>query len=648
MKTEINFMCIRKIISIGCILVCSFNYTFAEDIEITPKRLDSLWAVWKNPACHDSARLNAMDVICWQVYLFSQPDSARYYAQQIYDFAVRKKNTIYLAKALNILGTYFTIKDKEDSAVFYYKKGLVLCRKTKNYYTLSSILNNLSNIEYERANYVQSLEYIYESLRISEQIKDEYLIMSNLANIGSTYGGLGDSEKEMVFFQRALKHGRAINQKNVIKTILFNIGCNYYNKRSFLEAKPYYDEALKISYEVNDNTQASTALLGLGRIYNEIGKNDSSMLYLQKSLDLMKTLGDENGTGNVYDEIATVYLSEGDYKTALKYVQEAMRIADEESDLFLKRNAAETLYKIYKNTNHPEKALEMFELYKSTNDSIINDNNHKALLRSQLQYEFDKKAEIIKEQNRLKDLKLTRRSYIIVVMMIVALLSFVIYYLIIKQNKILAAKKAVELEQKLLGSQMSTHFTFNAINSIQEYILNNQNDEAHYYLSEFSKLMRMVLANNREKMIAISSEIELLEKYVLFEEQRLKEKINFVVVNSEHIELGSIKIPSMLLQPVIENSIWHGLRFKEGQKEIRVHFSKLDTDKLKIEVTDNGTGLKSTGNPNHKSHGLYIIKERIGLLYNKKPDFTYFDIRNNSSRSGTITTIVIPLIDEYN
>lgn len=612
------------------------------------KKQDSLWSVWKSSTKSDTDRLKALDKLIWDGYLFSQPDSAYYLANIQYDFSIKKKSTKFQAKALNILGTYFTFKEDYDSAMIYYQRGMVLSKQTKNYYTLSTILNNMSNIEYYKNNYSKSLEYIYESLKISEQLKDEYLITSNLANIGSVYGDLGDRKNELYYYKKSLIHARITNDKNSLKSILYNIGTNYYHTKQYETAILYYEEALKISQEIKSKQDIGEMFCHLGATYAEIGNNDTAMFYLEKSLTIMLEVEDKSGLGRVYDAMSTVFYSENDIQNTIKYSQKVLKIGIDEEERFLIQNASETLYKIYKKQGKTKEALEMLETYHSAKDSVINDNSNKALISSQIQYEFDKKEATIKQENKIKSLKLKRRTYIIAVLSLISVLSFFIYYLIAKQNKLKASKKSIELEHKLLGSQMNTHFTFNAINSIQEYILNNQNEKAHYLLSEFSKLMRMVLTHNRKKIIAISDEIELLKKYILLEEQRIKDKINFTIINTNDVDLDNVKIPSLLIQPVVENSIWHGLRFQKSTKNIELIFTKENNETLKIEIKDNGVGLQDAENlSSDSSHGLTIVKERIRLLYTKQVPANYFKIKNNIDKEGTTTTILIPIINEF-
>lgn len=618
----------------------------AADAEASYSNIDSLWSVWKNVKLQDTDRLNALDKICWKQYLFSKPDSAYYYANVIYRYATKINALEFQSRALNILGIYFNQQGEADSAVFYHKKGIAVAKRLNKNSSVAIYLNNLSNVELERGNYAASLDYIYQSLKISEKLKDNYLIAGNLSGIGNVYYELGDLDKALLYSTQSLVHAKKSTATRITKDILNNIGNIYSERENYAQSIPAYMEALEVSRRFDDIEGISGTLLNLGSDYASLKRYDSAMILLNESLQLMKELEDDDGVASIYNVLADIYYSKKDNATALKYAQQAYDIVKDEDNFFLLKNVTEMLYRIYKETNNTSDALKMYELYKAFSDSIINDDNHKALLRSQIQYEFDKKEEIVKEANRSKDLKLKRRAYTIGILTIIAFLSYIIYYLIIRQNKLIAAKKTVELEQKLLSSQINTHFTFNAVNSIQEFILNNQNEEAHYYLSEFAKLMRMSLTQIRKKNVSITDEISLLKTYILLEEQRLKHKINFNVINKNEVDFDNVQIPSMLLQPIIENSIWHGIRFQKNEKKVDLIFTKQEA-LLKIEIIDNGTGLHDELRDKTTSHGLHIVKERIFLLYDKKPDFIFFDIKNNQNTQGTVTTLIIPLVDEF-
>ena len=171
-----------------------------------------------------------------------------------------------------------------------------------------------------------------------------------------------------------------------------------------------------------------------------------------------------------------------------------------------------------------------------------------------------------------------------------------------------------------MRSQMNPHFIFNALNSVNSFIAVNDERNANRYLSEFSVLMRSVLENSDEDFIPFSKEIELIELYVKLEHNRFKEKFDYSITIDEAIDLDEYTIPPMLLQPYIENAIWHGLRYKDGKGTLEIVIGVRDDTSLVVTIRDNGVGrkrsqeLKTKNQLKQKSKGMSTIKKRISIL----------------------------------
>jgi len=181
------------------------------------------------------------------------------------------------------------------------------------------------------------------------------------------------------------------------------------------------------------------------------------------------------------------------------------------------------------------------------------------------------------------------------------------------------SERVTEFELKALRAQMNPHFIFNAINSIQNYMLDNDVDAALGYLSDFAKLIRLTLDNVTKKKISLSEELEYLKYYISLEQMRFDKNFDLEVILSSEIENNKILIPSMILQPYIENSIKHGFIYKESGGKIRLEFTLNVDNILKCTIEDNGVGRKKSRELNkskkkHTSKGTFITTERLALL----------------------------------
>jgi sensor histidine kinase YesM len=225
-----------------------------------------------------------------------------------------------------------------------------------------------------------------------------------------------------------------------------------------------------------------------------------------------------------------------------------------------------------------------------------------------------------------------------------------------KQNQMLLEKNELEKNLNLstlkaIKSQMNPHFFYNALNTIQSYILANDKKQAVNYLSKFSSLTRNILEMTEKEFISINEEITTMSLYLDIEKARFDKDFEYEI-NTENISDLEHKIPSMLLQPYIENAVKHGLLHKNGLKKLLITFSK-DGDKIKIEIDDNGIGrqksaeLNAIKNKNHNSFATNAMQNRIDLLNkNNKNKITidFIDKINQSQQSlGTTVVIEIPI-----
>ena len=238
------------------------------------------------------------------------------------------------------------------------------------------------------------------------------------------------------------------------------------------------------------------------------------------------------------------------------------------------------------------------------------------------------------------------------------LLVFIAIFLILlfikyKKKQFETKQKLLILEQKALFAQMNPHFIFNTLNSIQSFLIYNENDKAEYFLSKFSKLLRETLHISRNSSVLLSKEIDILKKYLELEQMRFSNKFQWeITFKSLDVKLD-FRIPNMLIQPYIENSIKHGFTEKRSDFKIDIIFTLIDEFTLKCEVIDNGIGREASqlNKKNdvklkgHVSYGEKITKERL-MSYNKKGKFNYgsnyFLPENNG---GTKVEILIPILN---
>jgi sensor histidine kinase YesM len=256
-------------------------------------------------------------------------------------------------------------------------------------------------------------------------------------------------------------------------------------------------------------------------------------------------------------------------------------------------------------------------------------NNLQKQYRSQLQEALDKRTAELEAQNKILEVQH------------------------IEQVKAAFGKKMAEAEMNTLRAQMNPHFIFNCLNSIKLYALENDSNAASEYLTLFSQLIRLVLENSRSEKITLKKELETVELYIKLEAMRFKDKVGYSIAVSPEIDIQYTELPPLLIQPYVENAIWHGLMHKKEGGCITIEIGQQENDTLLIDITDNGIGreraamYKSKSATSQKSFGLKMTSDRIEIInqiYGIRAEVKVIDLKNDLNYStGTKVMIKIPV-----
>jgi len=215
------------------------------------------------------------------------------------------------------------------------------------------------------------------------------------------------------------------------------------------------------------------------------------------------------------------------------------------------------------------------------------------------------------------------------------------------------SRKAIDLRMKALQTQMNPHFLFNSLNSIKHFIIKNKKEDASFFLSKLSKLIRKILDNSQLPEISLKEELEIMQLYLKVENIRLDKRIKLLIEVQEDFDTELYKLPPMVLQPFIENSIWHGLALKKGEKQIKINIKK-EENNLLISIADNGIGrekaavLKAAKLVQKKSLGIELTKQRLEAFteyFTHKSSIKFKDLYKDDKPIGTVVTINIPILN---
>ena len=332
--------------------------------------LDSLWGVWNDETAPDSNRALAMHKISRDGYLFSQPDSAFYFAQMLYDFASEKDLKMEMSNALSTMGVSYYNRSDYINALEYYQRSLTIREEISDKGGIAGILNNLGMIYMKQGDYPKALDYYQRSLEISSKISDTEVKASALNNIGKIYMNQGDYPNALDYYQQCFNIYEEIPDKRGMAGILNNFGSIYMNQGNYPKALDYYQRSLVIIEEISDKSGMAGVLNNIGLIYMNREDFSKALDYFHRSLTIKEKISDISGMSSTLNNIGMIYMKQGDYPKALDYYQRSFEIGEEISD---KRGVAGVLNnigEIYINQSDYPRALDFYQRSLKINEEI--------------------------------------------------------------------------------------------------------------------------------------------------------------------------------------------------------------------------------------------------------------------------------------
>ncbi|MBT8327903.1 MAG: histidine kinase, partial [Bacteroidia bacterium] len=349
--------------------------------------------------------------------------------------------------------------------------------------------------------------------------------------------------------------------------------------------------------------------------------------------------------------IGLTYLNT-DPSMAVQYFKNSEEITKKEPKKIDHIKAVERLSEAYEKSGEYEKALEKYKEYVVLVDSIkqseIESKLKNELLSTKYRIQETRIAELeIKQKEKELAIKTQRRTIIGLILGIV--LFFVLTYFLVKNIRQKQRSNTL-IKLASLRSQMNPHFIFNSLNSVNGFISNNDEIKANRYISDFSKLMRTVLNNSNSPTVTLSDELNSLGIYLALEHSRFDDKFDYQLEVDSDLNTEDIEVPPMLIQPYIENAVWHGLRYKDEKGFLKINVAK-EEEHLLVTIEDNGIGrkesqkLKTVHQRDYKSTGIENTKERIRLLnklHNTHFEVNIIDLAENETALGTRVEITLP------
>jgi len=604
-------------------------------------------------------------------------DSARFYlnrdSYKSIDFieqelkSNKRQNKQNLVESYSLLGDNYMQLKQYDLA-------------TSNYQTaLKSSSSNGLSLKLAKA-LAKAKQYMESNQVYREVLKKEpssWQMVEIQEGLGKNASNQNNLKTALSYFQEALSIAEKHKITPKISSLNAQIASLLADEGKITESNTYIQNTLE--------TSSSEHLQKRAKVQNKVAatfqKNkdfDNEIQIRKKTLDELEEAqmerivfdsDDEEKTAEISTpqlnlEIGRAYIDKNEYDKAIPYLEKSVSKANELHNLEIQKNAVQKLSELYKKVGNSRKALQNYQEYARLVDALYQQKE------GEIQAAVSLTSELRAKQNRINSLEIDRelsesryqltqseqeltasnyrRQQMLIYGLAIGLILFSIalFYMYRSNKQRRLANNLLAL--KSLRSQMNPHFIFNALNSVNSFIAENDERSANRYLTEFSTLMRNVLNNSEEDFIPLSKEIELLKLYIQLEHARFKDKFDYTINIDENIQIEAFQIPPMLLQPYVENAVWHGLRYKKTKGKLVVDFQQFDHETIRISITDDGIGrkkskeLKTQNQKKRQSKGMNNIKKRINILnemYADKVDVSINDLEEDASGTRVVLTL---------
>ncbi|TCC88672.1 tetratricopeptide repeat protein [Pedobacter frigiditerrae] len=671
-------------------------------------------------------------------FISLDPKKSLDYANQILAFQQKIKKKMIISGVYRLKGICQYYLSSYPDALSSINTALRIDKEINHAFGIASNFSFIAMIHLARSDFYEALNHYQQSIKIFETLKGHEIDVAKLySNIGIVHIEMRDYPKALSIFNKNLDILRKLKSKSGEAAALTNIGVIYSKQNDQQSAIKYSEMARNISDSIADKNGYARETGNLAGYYSKMGKYDLALAYGLKAIELNKAISNTKSIGYNLQNVSEAYHKKGNYQQAKTYGLSSLKIGKELKIIEIQRDASEGLSKVYESLKIPDSALFYFKQFTVLADSITNIKKIEEITRLGLQYDFDKKETVYKQNQQLTEEQLKQQKLqlalntaelqrglqlrdlqqaqlenekllvaenqkqliisknneklqankvkslsqeqklnklelsqlwlygILAVVVLISILVFLMSWYRIRQLRFkntLASQQAKqnelnltyqyqlsESELKAIRSQMNPHFIFNVLNSIESYIMDNDKKTASRLIQKFASLSRLILENSTKSLVTADKEWKTLMLYTELEAMRYNNSFSYQFIVEESVQLQTLLVPPMLVQPLIENAILHGLiTSNRTDAKLTVELKK-SAKGICITVTDNGTGLKQPSKPLHlntakeKSMGLESIRERIEIINQQHQGAASFDFKSGLNNEGSIAQLCLPL-----
>ena len=553
--------------------------------------------------------------------------------------SIRVSNLLNLSYAINNVNS--------DSALVYVEKAMELSRQLN--WNKGIALSNRQKglVFYHKSDYFNALTCWQNALASDLSENNKLFEASVYSNIGNLYADLAEYDKALESYEKFLGISKSEESPKDELIATFSIATVYTEQGKYKDAINKFLRAYDLAEANNLDLYIPTICNNLSKTYSYLSDNEKAIKYLNIGIEKAEKQNDIFTLALLKRNLAEQYFNKDDLTEAETLLQESISLSQSYKTLEREAQSLRLLYQIYEKQDKFKEALETHKTYISLRESIINEDTKAEFVERSLTFENQKQKALADEE--IKYQKLIKNGSILGGSLLVmsAIFGLIVYKrkrdAISKKQKAEFSATVANTELKALRAQMNPHFIFNSLNSINDYISKNDANSASKYLTKFAKIMRQTLENSNQKEITLQDDLQLIELYMQIEAMRLDNKFSYSIEVDEAIDIENTLVPPLILQPFIENSIWHGISKKEDKGHIKIQIKK-DNDMIICIVDDDGVGLNENKvNSERISLGQSITKDRIDIINKVKKTNGTVVIKNKPEGKGVNVEVKLPL-----
>jgi len=627
---------------------------------------------------NDSVRVVIMIELSREMHRVArQGDADIRMATQAMETAAAQDTFLY-ARAIDNLGLLYRFYQQYGEAITFHARAYeLIANRGGHAVDKMRYANNAGVACRYNADYNLAIDYHVKALRLAEREMDTRNIEIACNGIGNTLMAIpGKEEEGLAYLEKALDIAKKVGNQRGIAIQNLTIGGYYDQLGQHRKARTYLREILKINETRKDARGRGMGLRALGESHLAEGTDlQQAERYFDEALAVFQAINDRQQQATTLLELGNLGALRQQYTQSLSKLKQAMQIAEELNDQELLQATAKTISEHYEALNNYPLALSYYKKAQSYQDSINLANQLVQVSAIARRYDVEKKEseiELLKTEQTMQELQLERRTNQLnargtIIMLLVALsLALAVAFLLrnrsrkdrINAERMLAKAENERLkvvyeknlmEADILASQMqiNPHFLFNCLNSIKNMIQRNDNRQATKYVVKLARFARIVLETASKPVHSLYDELALMTYYIELEKNRFDDSFAYTIMNSLESEGKDVSLPSLLLQPFVENAIWHGLLPSNKATKLLSITVEQTKNGVQIAIDDTGVGRlhASKSTKRHKSRGTEINDKRIGLFNKSHPNrinYGFIDKQDEAGRAlGTSVVIRI-------